>query len=379
MRPFYQRRHSMSRERRTGKFLLAILAFLHGLIVPSFAAPSILTVSPGNAPAMGGGSFTFLIIEGSGFGSDRTAVAVFIDGKPSPQIRSVTAGVVIVCLIPAGAGSQHAVIVTVNAEQVSLASSFSYDPPEVTAVTPQFFPTTGGSLLTVLGSNFAVEDFNPDVFLDESVVFSVWISDSSIIGSLQEGTGGGKSASVNVRSQAGLLPDAFSYQAPAPSIVHPTTLATDGSATITVTGSHFGTVDMTTKGWMGGSSWLQTSWTSDSALVCVPRPGLGCCQDATVLVDEQFGIVSGAAAFAVPSITDLSVMFGAAAERTPLLLLGSSFGVYDSSPAVRIGLSKAIGVRWTSDSSLRCLVISGTGSDLVIIAEAEDQGGAASA
>lgn len=109
--------------------------------------PTIGSILPATGPTAGG---TLLTIHGTGFASP---AAVTVGGQSCLLDSQTATG--ITCWLPPGQGAALPLLVTVGG-QTSKASSFSYDPPAVTSISPAIAPSAGGIPLTLLGANFGV-------------------------------------------------------------------------------------------------------------------------------------------------------------------------------------------------------------------------------
>ncbi len=118
----------------------------------AYSPPAITSVTAASAPVAGGFPIT---INGLHFGAASVDRRVSVDGAaaggcvPDP----VTPHSQVVCTAPGGEGHAVPVDITVDG-QASPPSSFSYDPPAITAVTPTRGSASGGVLITIAGTNF---------------------------------------------------------------------------------------------------------------------------------------------------------------------------------------------------------------------------------
>lgn len=101
-----------------------------------------------------------LTITGADFSSDAfLAISVSLDSYgPNPmQLRTlVHTDTQIVVAIPPGDGPGHTLAVVVDG-RTSNATYFAYSAPIVTGTVPTHGPTSGGTLVTITGSNFGCE------------------------------------------------------------------------------------------------------------------------------------------------------------------------------------------------------------------------------
>lgn len=117
------------------------------------APPNPVQVTPSSGPTTGGTNIT---ITGTFF---RTGATVLIGTNPCQSISVQMGGTALTCTTPTGASGPVAVTVTNPDNQAGvLNNAFTYlapvPPPTVSGVSPAFGPVTGGTQVTVLGTNF---------------------------------------------------------------------------------------------------------------------------------------------------------------------------------------------------------------------------------
>ena len=133
-----------------------------------------------------------------------------------------------------------------------------------------------------------------------------------------------------------------------------------GKANITLVGRNFGHV-RTNKHLEGGheqrsaslgwSSCLETTWTSDSAVVCSRAPGFGGIHTA-ITIEQQAGTLSGSFTYDFPFIKE--------APRSNLIyarslqMLGVNFQTIGPTGRTRVGSSSAESTIWHSDTAVIC-------------------------
>ena len=94
-----------------------------------------------------------MTITGTNFASGATVTF----GSAAATNVVVVSSTSITATTPAGSAGAVTVTVTVSGQSGSLANGFTYVvPPTVTSVSPNSGPTTGGTAVTITGTNFAV-------------------------------------------------------------------------------------------------------------------------------------------------------------------------------------------------------------------------------
>ena len=122
--------------------------------------PIILTIEPYHGAAVGR---TTITIKGHNLGrrgtgeEDETEISASVGGVPCITTVSVDSGT-ITCETPPGAGGRKSVSITKTGKDTQIESPpntlFSYDGPVVDRVRPRSGQTSGGTRITVYGSNF---------------------------------------------------------------------------------------------------------------------------------------------------------------------------------------------------------------------------------
>jgi hypothetical protein len=181
----------------------------------SAGCPSVTGLSPNSGPASGGRS---VVIDGVGFGT----------GSPQVHFGSVAVAVVAhtptsVTVVTPDVGSARTLPVTVTTSgtadgtsAVVPASQYTFVSPQVSSVVPEKGPSSGGTEVTVTGSDFGG---TTAVFFGgtRSPSFTV-LSSTSLIASAPPGPSGGGVVNVVVQSPDGTSPqvsaDQYTYALP---------------------------------------------------------------------------------------------------------------------------------------------------------------------
>ena len=205
------------------------------------SVPTITSVSPSSGPATGG---TQITINGTNFATSGTirvggTQATGITRVSSTQLRATT---------PAGtAGARDVQVINGNGSSATSAGAFTYaatpTTPTLTSVSPTSGPTSGGTTITLTGSNF-VSGATVRVagVAATNVVFS---SATQITARTPAGTAGARDVQItNPNGQSATRTGAFTYTTtsttrPSPRSVSPRSGPTPGGTLITVTGSNF--------------------------------------------------------------------------------------------------------------------------------------------
>ncbi len=194
--------------------------------------PAVTGVNPASGPEAGGTSVT---ITGSAF---LGATGVTFDGVAATNIVVVSA-TAITCTTPAGAPGTASVIVTTPGGSNAANALFTYiAAPAVTLVAPASGPTAGGTAVTISGSNFTGAT---SVTFDGAAATNVVVVNAgSITCTAPPGTDGPASVVVTTPGGSNGANSLFSYRAP-PAVlgVSPSSGATFGGTTVTISGANF--------------------------------------------------------------------------------------------------------------------------------------------
>ena len=204
------------------------------------SAPTITSVSPTSGPATGG---TQITITGTNFVTGATvrvggALAPGITLLSSTQLRATT---------PAGsAGARDVQVTNASGASATRVGGFTYTAPSttptLTSISPTSGPTTGGTTITLTGTNFVSgATVRVGGVAATNVVFS---SATRVTARTPAGTAGARDVQItNPNGQSATRTGAFTYTAPSttPTLtsISPTSGPTAGGTTITLTGTNF--------------------------------------------------------------------------------------------------------------------------------------------
>ena len=198
-------------------------------------------MSPTSGPVTGG---TQITIDGTNFATSATvrvggALATGITRVSSSQLRATTP--------PGSAGARDVQVINGNGSSATRAGAFTYtatpSTPTLTSVSPASGPTTGGTTITLTGTNF-VSGATVRVagVAATNVAFS---SATQVTARTPAGSAGARDVQItNPNGQSATRTGAFTYTAtstttPSPKSVSPRSGPTTGGTLITVTGSNF--------------------------------------------------------------------------------------------------------------------------------------------
>jgi phosphatidylserine/phosphatidylglycerophosphate/cardiolipin synthase-like enzyme len=239
-------------------------------------APMINLISPETGAPSGG---TTVTITGANFISGAT---VMLGGVPATNVVVSNNGYTITAT--AGSSSEGTVNVTVtnpDNQSATRANCFKYTaplaPPTITSISPNTGASTGGTLLTISGTNF---NYGATVKLDGVLATTITVVNNTTITArtVAHGAGAVDVVVTNYQGPSVTLTGGFTYNPPsstAPTIssVSPNSGPTDGGATVTITGTRFVSGATVNFGGTAATNVNVTSATSITATTPARNPG----------------------------------------------------------------------------------------------------------
>ena len=321
-------------------------------------APTVTSINPTSGPAGGGTSVT---ITGSNL---QNATAVDF-GTSNPGTVTADASGSITVTSPSGSGTPDVTVTTPGGTSATSANDvFTYIPaPVVTMISPTSGPATGGTSVTITGSNLenaTAVDFgtsNPGtVTADASGSITVTSPSGSGTPDVTVTTPGGTSAtSAN---------DVFTYiPAPVVTMISPTSGPTGGATSVTITGSNLANataVDF-------GTSNPGTVTADASGSITVTSPSGSGIVDVTVTTPGGTSATSPNDKFTyvpAPVVTLISPTSGPATGGTSVTITGSNL---ENATAVDFGTSNPGTVTADAPGSITVTSPSGSGTPDVTV------------
>ncbi|HEY3815345.1 MAG TPA: IPT/TIG domain-containing protein, partial [Caulobacteraceae bacterium] len=319
----------------------------------SIQAPTVTSVSPNGGPTLGGAGVT---ISGTNFAG---ATQVLFGSTPASSF-AVNGSTSISALSPAGsAGTVDITVVTsAGTSATSANDQFTFTaPPTVTAVSPTSGSTSGGTTITITGTNFtgafAVKfggNVNPASFTVNSATSITAVTAATPAGTyditVQTANGGISATSTADRFTFGSPPPA-----PVVSAISPTTGPTAGGTSVTITGSNLTGATSVLFGSVAATSFTVNSATQVTAVAPAGSAGV---VDVTVATASGTSATSTVdrftyAAGSAPVVSALSPTSGTTAGETSVTITGSGF---TGASAVKFGATAASSFTVVSDTQI---------------------------
>jgi len=324
---------------------------------------TVSDVSPANGPETGG---TPVTITGMDFVS---GADVYFGGDWATDVV-VTGSTEITCTTPPGTGTVDVDVYNPESAPGTLSSAFTYDvvpPPTVSGVSPDHGPASGGTTVTLTGTNFMS---GATVTIDGTPATDVSVNSSTeIVCTTPSGTGMVTVRVWNADGDQDLLVNGFTYDPP-PTVdsITPDHGPEPGGTTVTITGSDFvagATVDI------GGAAATGVSVNSATEIVCDTPPGSGLAGVSVTNPDGQIGTLSGNFTYDLPPTVGLATPDAGPAEGgTAVTITGTDFV---SGATVTFGGAAATAVVVVNAGEITCDTPSGTGAVDIVVTNPDGQ------
>ena len=334
--------------------------------------PAVSSIAATSGTANGGTSVT---ITGANLAY---ATGVTIGGNAATSVSVASDGNSLTCTTPAaGSAGAASVLVTTPGGTNAANGLFTYllTPPTVASITPTSGVNTGGTTLTITGTNFSGTT-GVTIRGVDATNFSV-ANGTTITCTTPAGTLGAASVQVNGPSGTNAPNTLFTYVPPAPAVtgVSPNTGSILGGTPVTITGTSFiGGVGVA----FGGVPATNVTAVSDTSITCIAPAGS--LEVASLVVTTTSG--SSAAndsarftyALAVPTLAAISLNppylpispnIGSSAGGTSVTITGANF---TGATGVTFGGAAATHVVVIDDNTLTCITPAGsTGPTSVVV------------
>jgi len=331
------------------------------------AAPTVTNVSPGTGGAAGS---TDITIGGTGFVAGAT---VTLGGTAATAV-TVLSGTSITAMTPThAAGVVDVVVTNPDGQTGTRAAGFTFSAaPTVTSVTPNGGSTSGGTTVTILGTDFAAV---PSVTFGGTPATGISFAGStSISATIPAHAAGAVDVVVtNPDGQSGTLSNGFTFSAP-PTVtsIAPGTGGAGGNTAIAIAGTGFVAGVTVTLGGAAATSVSVISGVSISATT--PAHAAGVVEVVVTNPDGQSGTLSNAFTYlASPTVTSVTPNEGSAAGGYTVTITGADFAPV---PSVTFGGTAATGVAFANSTSLVATAPAHAAGDVnVVVTNPDGQSG----
>jgi hypothetical protein len=311
-------------------------------------APSITSVSPTSGPVG-----TSVTITGTNFASMQGSTVTFNGTAATPTSWSPTS---IVVPVPNGATTGNAVVTVGGLTSNGVAFTVPPPPPSIASLSPTSGPV--GTSVTIVGGNWGPTQGTSTVTFNGALATPTNWSAGAIVVPVPAGaTTGNVVVTFGGVASNGVL---FTVS---PAITGLSPTSGPVGASVTITGTNFGTQQQGSSVAFNGIFGTPTSWSQTSIVVPVPN---GASTGNVVVAVGSAGASNGVLFTVTPLISGLNPFSGD--TGTPITISGSTFGATQGTSTVTFNGIAATPTSW-SDTRIVAPVPSGatTGNILVTV------------
>jgi rhamnogalacturonyl hydrolase YesR len=339
--------YSATAPNTSGKWIMQMVAFRTPAAV---TGPTVTSVSPNSGVIAGG---TVVTITGANFA---TGATVTFGSTPATNVV-VVSSTSITAITPVGTAGAVTVTVTVSGQSASLIGGFTYvGAPTVTGVSPNTGSTSGGTAVTITGTNFATGA--TVTFGSTAATTGVVVSNTSITATTPAaGTAGAVTVTVtNIGAQSGNLANGFTYALiPTVTSVSPNGGPAAGGTAVTITGTNFASPATVT---FGEAAATNVGVVGATSITAITPAGTAGPVTVTVNVGGQSGILASGYTYAAPpTVTNVAPNTGPTAGGTAITITGTNFV---AGATVQLGTAAATNVVVMSGTSITATTPAGS-------------------
>lgn len=318
------------------------------------AGPTVTSVAPPYASPTGG---TVLTITGTNFSTTGTTTVYF--GKAAGTNVTVTSATTLVVTVPAGAlGATTITVVNPSGLSTVATGMLTYVPaPTVTAFTPTSGTYTGGTAVTLTGTNFLP---GATVTVAGAAAASVVIVSATQITLVTPNAGQVGQVPIRVTNPDGQFYvrnfPGYVYIGPAPTLtsLNPAAGATTGGTITTLTGTNFfpfATVRF------GANYATQVTVVSATTITCRTPSGPATQVNVTVRNTDANSVTltNGWTYTLAPTVSAVNPAAGPFGGGQTVTVSGTNFSNTPSTPTITFGGTAATGVVFLTSTALRCV------------------------
>jgi len=326
--------------------------------------PTVSSVSPNTGPVGGG---TVVTITGTNFASGAT-VKFGTQAATSVTFQSATQ---ILATTPAGVAGAVTVTVTAGGQSGSLASGFTYvATPTVSGVSPSSGTTSGGTGVTITGTNFVA---GATVKFGTVTATNVTVTNSTTItATTPAGSAGAVTVTVtNPGALTGSLTNGFTYVViPTVSGVSPNTGPVGGGTAVTITGTNFASGATVMFGTQAAAGVTVTNSTTITATT--PAGSVGAVTVTVTVAGQSGSLASGFTYVATPTVSGVSPSSGSTSGGTGVTITGTNFV---AGATVKFGTATATNVTVTNSTTMTATTPAGSAGAVSVTVTVGGQSG----
>jgi len=331
----------------------------------SYAAPEITDVAGINGAASGAALVT---MNGQNFGLTNTTPTTRI-GSTICTTSQWSTSTSIVCIAAYGTGASLTAAVTVAKQVGTRVKSFSYDSPVITASDRPNGAVSGSTSVTVMGSNFGMENFSPTITIGRSACqTTMWATDTSLVCGLMPGSGPSQTVTAMVTSVYGTTVSQYSFDAPVITTSFMVNGPFAGGVVVTIHGTNFGARDLSSTAQVGQTYCASTVYVTNTAVSCTGPAGYGKALPVRAIYGNVVGTALAAFTYNSPVPTAVLQSNMAQSGGETVTIWGTNFGPSDTTPNFAVGGTTCAKTQWVTETSVSCYVGGGVGVGLAVTA-----------
>ncbi len=321
-------------------------------------APIVSSVSPFSGALAGGGT---IVISGSNFSALGGSPTVLVDGNPCTSVVVVNPST-LSCTAPAGSAGQKTISVTNMDSQVgNLPNAYEYnDPLTVTSLSQNYAASSGGTTVSVFGTNFTNFMGMPSITIGGLACSSVTFTSSTTIdcvGTPVLAAGVYDVVITNPNGDQDTYVSSMTYQdAPVVSSLSIEYGSIAGGQALSIYGNNFSSLGGNPTVLIGGANCSGVTFASSTQIDCTTStasPG-----GFVVTVTNMDGQASSGGPMytylSQPTVTGISPHAGLVNASTPVTITGTNFTNLGPGMSVVIGAMTCTGVSYVSPTELTC-------------------------
>ncbi len=307
---------------------------------PVQPSPTVTTVTPSGGPIGGG---TVITIRGTNF---LIGASVTVGGGAATGVTVVNDTTITATTPSHAAGQVPVVVINPDGRSGSLSNGFTYSStgPTISSISPNAGPTSGGTAITLIGTNYAA---GATVTLGGVVATNMTVVNATTITATTPAHAAGAVAVsvTNSDGQSASLAAGFTYRLPAPTIASVTPISgpTAGGTAITVTGTNFVAGAAVTVG--GAVATGVTVVNATTITATTPAHAAGAVAVSVTNSDGQSATLANAFTYVganpAPVVTSVTPGSGPTTGGTTLTISGANFL---AGATVTVGGTAATGV-----------------------------------
>ncbi|MFC5345246.1 IPT/TIG domain-containing protein [Brevundimonas staleyi] len=303
----------------------------------TYALPTATALSPSTGPTTGG---TVVTLTGTGFAAGSTSVMIGGEAVPASAVTVASATSLTFATPAHAAGAVDVTVTTLDGTSAPLIGQFTYvlptPAPTLTAISPASGSLTGGTVVTLTGTDFVAGSTSVTIGETTVAAASVTVASTTSLSFTTPAHAAGNVA-VTVTTAGGTsaaVSGGFTYFAPTPastlSAISPATGSTAGGTSVTLTGTDFvvGSTSVT----IGGTTVAAANVTVASATsltFATPAHAAGTVVVTVTTPNGTSSAVSGGFTYVAPTpapaLTAISPASGPTVGGTSVILTGTDF------------------------------------------------------